>query len=97
MTLHFNSCEAFSTYPRTYDLLYAWTVFSDLEKKECSPEDLLIEMDSMLQPTGFIIVLNKQHVIDFIKKYLTTLHWEAVAIADSSYNSEDGNEVVFFI
>ncbi|KAE8723776.1 putative methyltransferase PMT3 [Hibiscus syriacus] len=38
-------CEAFSTYPRTYDLLHAWTVFSDIEKKGCSAEDLLLEMD----------------------------------------------------
>ncbi|KAK1379088.1 Methyltransferase [Heracleum sosnowskyi] len=28
-----NWCEAYSTYPRTYDLLRPWTVFSDIEKK----------------------------------------------------------------
>ncbi|KAI8029384.1 putative methyltransferase PMT8 [Camellia lanceoleosa] len=30
-TIH-NWCEAFSTYPRTYDLLHAWTLFSNIEK-----------------------------------------------------------------
>ncbi|KAK7243086.1 hypothetical protein RIF29_37870 [Crotalaria pallida] len=92
-------CEAYSTYPRTYDLLHAWTVFSDLEKKDCSAEDLLIEMDRMLRPTGFIIIRDKQSVVDFVKKYLTALHWEAVATADSSSDSSDqhGNEVVFII
>ncbi|KAK7284128.1 hypothetical protein RJT34_18868 [Clitoria ternatea] len=63
-------CEAFSTYPRTYDLLHAWTVFSDIIKKECSPEDLLIEMDRMLKPKGFIIVLDKHSVVEYIKRRL---------------------------
>lgn len=89
-------CEAYSTYPRTYDLLHAWTVFSDIEKKGCSGEDLLIEMDRILRPTGFVIIRDKRHVIDFVKKYLTALHWEAVATADSSSESDqDGDEIVF--
>lgn len=91
-------CEAYSTYPRTYDLLHAWTVFSDIEKKECSAEDLLLEMDRILRPTGFIIIRDKQSVVDFVKKYLTALHWEAVAVADSSIDSDqDGDDVVFII
>lgn len=91
-------CEAFSTYPRTYDLLHAWTVFSDLEKKGCSAEDLLIEMDRILRPTGFVIVRDKQPVVEFIKKYLTALHWESVAVeaAEAKSDSED-SEMVFVI
>lgn len=81
-------CEAFSTYPRTYDLLHAWTVFSDIEKKGCSAEDLLLEMDRILRPTGFVIFRDKKPVIDFIKKYLTALHWESVATADAEANSD---------
>ncbi|MCI08892.1 putative methyltransferase PMT8-like [Trifolium medium] len=97
-SLSFCWCEAFSTYPRTYDLLHAWTVFSDVQAKECSQEDLLLEMDRMVRPTGFIIIRDKQPVIDFVKKYLTALHWEEVATADSSSDSDqDGNEVVFII
>ncbi|MED6175085.1 hypothetical protein PIB30_075139 [Stylosanthes scabra] len=88
-------CESFSTYPRTYDLLHAWTVFSDLEKRDCGPEDLLLEMDRMLRPTGFIIIHDKQIVIDYVKKYLAALHWETVATADSI--SDDGNEVILVI
>jgi hypothetical protein len=65
---------------------------SDVAKKDCSPEDLLIEMDRILRPTGFIIFHDKQPMIDFVKKYLTALHWEAVATADS-----DGDEIVFII
>lgn len=94
----FNRCEAFSTYPRTYDLLHAWTVFSDIEKKECSAEDLLLEMDRILRPTGFIIIRDKQSAVDLIKKYLGALHWETVATADASSDSElDGDEVVFIV
>ncbi|KAL6327619.1 hypothetical protein AAG906_022035 [Vitis piasezkii] len=88
-TIH-NWCEAFSTYPRTYDLLHAWTVFSDIEKKGCSAEDLLIEMDRILRPTGFVIIRDKPSVIEFVKKYLTALHWEAVS------NERDGDELVFY-
>lgn len=55
-------------------------------------------MDRMLRPTGFIIFRDKQPVIDFIKKYLSALHWEAVATADSSSDSDqDADEVVFII
>ncbi|KAF8401891.1 hypothetical protein HHK36_012856 [Tetracentron sinense] len=96
-TVH-NWCEAFSTYPRTYDLLHAWTVFSDIKKKGCSAEDLLIEMDRMLRPTGFIIVRDKQPVVEFIKKYLPALHWEVVAIADSESDSgQDEDDTVLVI
>lgn len=96
LIIYSGRCEAFSTYPRTYDLLHAWTVFSDIEKKECSPEDLLIEMDRILRPTGFIIIRDKQSVVDFIKKYLTVLHWEAVATTGSD-SDQDGDDVVFVI
>ncbi|CAL5337408.1 unnamed protein product [Camellia sinensis] len=96
-TVH-NWCEAFSTYPRTYDLLHAWTILSDIERKGCSAEDLLLEMDRMLRPTGFIIIRDKQPVIEFVKKYLPALHWEAMATADSSSDPDgDGDEFVLVI
>ncbi|XP_058101590.1 probable methyltransferase PMT3 [Magnolia sinica] len=90
-------CEAFSTYPRTYDLLHAWTVFSDIEKKGCSGEDLLIEMDRILRPTGFVIIRDKRPAVEFVKKYLTALHWELVALADADGSEMDGDEKVFVI
>ncbi|XP_072963001.1 probable methyltransferase PMT3 [Typha angustifolia] len=96
-TIH-DWCEAFSTYPRTYDLLHAWTVFSDLDKRGCSAEDLLIEIDRILRPTGFVIVRDRRPVIKFIKKYLKALHWESIAVVDAEPNSDsDDNEMVFVI
>ncbi|KAL5990555.1 hypothetical protein ACLOJK_011457 [Asimina triloba] len=91
-----NWCEAFSTYPRTYDLLHAWTLFSDIEKKGCasSAEDLLLEMDRILRPTGFVIVRDKLPVINYIKKYLTALHWESVALVDAEDSEADEEKVL---
>ncbi|KAJ0860261.1 putative S-adenosyl-L-methionine-dependent methyltransferase [Helianthus annuus] len=92
-----NWCEAYSTYPRTYDLLHASNVFSEIiEKKGCSGEDLLIEIDRILRPTGFLIVRDKKPVTDFVKKYLPTIHWETVAVADSPSES-DGDDVVLIV
>lgn len=92
-------CEAFSTDPRAYDLLHAWTVISDIRRKGCSAEDLLIiEMDRILRPRGFIIVRDKRSVVEFIKKYLHVLHWEAVATADADRDSEqDEDDTVLII
>ncbi|KAI9399024.1 hypothetical protein POPTR_002G036666v4 [Populus trichocarpa] len=91
-------CESFSTNPRTYDLLHAWMVFSDIEKKGCSAVDLLIEMDCILRPTGFIIIRDKRPVVEFVKKHLSALHWEAVATAEAEGESEqDEDDMVFII
>ncbi|KAG4970387.1 hypothetical protein JHK85_036808 [Glycine max] len=90
-TVH-NWCEAFSTYPRTYDLLHAWTIFSDIIEKECSPEDLLIEMDRILRPKGFIIVYDKRSVVLSIKKFLPALHWVAVATSNLEQDSNQGKD-----
>ncbi|KAL6960315.1 uridine,cytidine kinase [Sarracenia purpurea var. burkii] len=69
-------CESFSTYPRAYDLLHAWKVFSEIEHRGCSAEDLLIEMDRMLRPEGFVIVRDKPSVINRVRKFLTALRWD---------------------
>ncbi|XP_014496241.1 probable methyltransferase PMT3 [Vigna radiata var. radiata] len=87
-----NWCEAFSTYPRTYDLLHAWTVFSDIIKKECSPEDLLIEMDRILRPKGFIIVYDKRSVVEYVRKYLPALHWDVLTIYDIDQGKDENDD-----
>ncbi|PON62649.1 putative methyltransferase PMT [Parasponia andersonii] len=90
-TVH-NWCEAFSTYPRTYDLLHAWTVFSDIERKRCSAVDLLIEMDRILRPKGFVIIRDKRRVVEFVKTYLKALHWEVVGTAEAAQDPEQGED-----
>lgn len=69
-------CESFSTYPRTYDLLHAWSVFTEIENRGCSIEDLLIEMDRILRPEGFVIIRDRVSVINYVRKFLTVLKWD---------------------
>lgn len=71
-----NRCEAFSTYPRTYDLLHSWALLSDMESQGCGVEDLLIEMDRMLRPDGFVIIRDKPSIINYVKKFLAALRWD---------------------
>lgn len=68
-------CEAFSTYPRTYDVLHACNVFSDIEKQGCSTKDLLLEMDRILRPMGIVIIRDKAATVDRVAKYLKALRW----------------------
>lgn len=75
-TIH-DWCESFSTYPRTYDLLHAWLLFSEIEKQGCSLEDLLIEMDRILRPLGFAIIRDNASMIAYIQKMLKPLRWDA--------------------
>uniref|UniRef100_A0A7N0T4S5 Methyltransferase n=1 Tax=Kalanchoe fedtschenkoi TaxID=63787 RepID=A0A7N0T4S5_KALFE len=69
-------CESFSTYPRTYDLLHSWGVFSEMEEQGCSSEDLLIEMDRILRPSGFVIIRDKPSIINYIRRSLVALRWD---------------------
>ncbi|KAF5740427.1 methyltransferase PMT9 [Tripterygium wilfordii] len=69
-------CEAFSTYPRTYDLLHAWTIISEMKEQGCAVEDLLIEMDRILRPDGFVIIRDKLSMINYVRKFLTALRWD---------------------
>lgn len=46
-------CEAFSTYPRTYDLLHSDHVLSHYNKSYgdgCLLEDIMLEMDRIVRP-----------------------------------------------
>ncbi|KAL6838235.1 hypothetical protein ACP4OV_031951 [Aristida adscensionis] len=69
-------CEPFSTYPRSYDLLHASHLFSHYEarKEECSLEDIMLEMDRITRPWGFIIIRDENstlsRIIDLAPKFL---------------------------
>ncbi|KAJ8750243.1 hypothetical protein K2173_014158 [Erythroxylum novogranatense] len=69
-------CEAFSTYPRTYDLLHAWAIFTEMEERGCGLDDLLIEMDRILRPEGFAIIRDKSSIINRIRKLVPALRWD---------------------
>ncbi|CAI9787520.1 unnamed protein product [Fraxinus pennsylvanica] len=77
-------CEPFSTYPRSYDLLHANHLFSDYKNQEegCLLEDIMLEMDRILRPRGYIIIRGEiepliNRIVDLAPKFLwdTQLHF----------------------
>ncbi|RAL48423.1 hypothetical protein DM860_005847 [Cuscuta australis] len=68
-------CEAFSTYPRTYDLIHANGIFS-LYKNKCEYEDILIEMDRILRPEGAVIIRDEVDVLVKVKKIIGGMRWD---------------------
>lgn len=67
-------CEAFSTYPRTYDLIHANGLFS-LYKDKCEFEDILLEMDRILRPEGAVILRDNVDVLIKVKKIIGGMRW----------------------
>ncbi|KAL8170363.1 hypothetical protein V2J09_022167 [Rumex salicifolius] len=85
---------SFSTYPRTYDLLHAWMTLSDVDSKGCSIEDLMIEMDRILRPQGFIVIRDKRSMVKQVKRALSALHWEEVGRVDSVPDVDEDDDVI---
>jgi SAM-dependent methyltransferase len=79
-----NWCEAMSTYPRTYDLIHADSLFTLYENK-CAFEDILLEMDRILRPEGSVIVRDDVDMVVKIKKIADILNWDSQII-----DHEDG-------
>ncbi|KAH0855201.1 hypothetical protein HID58_020415 [Brassica napus] len=71
-------CEPFSTYPRTYDLLHANHVISHYQSRGdgCLVEDIMLEMDRMIRPQGFIIIRDEEQVISRIRDLAPKYLWE---------------------
>lgn len=55
-------------------------MFSEIEEHGCSSEDLLIEMDRILRPDGFVIIRDKPSIINYIQKFLIALRWDGWSI-----------------
>ncbi|XP_077237163.1 putative methyltransferase PMT2 [Tasmannia lanceolata] len=68
-------CEAFSTYPRTYDLIHANGVFS-LYQNKCKREDILLEMDRILRPEGAVIFRDNVDVLNKVRKVVSGIRWD---------------------
>ncbi|KAH0855213.1 LOW QUALITY PROTEIN: hypothetical protein HID58_020391, partial [Brassica napus] len=68
----------FSTYPRTYDLLHANHVISHYQSRGdgCLVEDIMLEMDRMIRPQGFIIIRDEEQVISRIRDLAPKYLWE---------------------
>ncbi|KAI4386375.1 hypothetical protein MLD38_004310 [Melastoma candidum] len=77
-------CEAFSTYPRTYDLIHANGLFS-LYKDKCEFEDILLEMDRILRPEGAVIFRDNVDLLIKVQKLVSGMRWDAKMV-----DHEDG-------
>lgn len=77
-------CEAFSTYPRTYDLIHANGVFS-LYLNRCKAEDILLEMDRILRPEGVVIIRDEVEVLNKVRRIVRGMRWNTKMV-----DHEDG-------
>lgn len=68
-------CEAFSTFPRSYDLIHANGVFS-LYQDKCSMEDILLEMDRILRPEGTVIIRDSVYTVIRVRLLATAMRWK---------------------
>ncbi|XP_074582931.1 putative methyltransferase PMT15 [Curcuma longa] len=72
-------CQAMSTYPRTYDLIHGYSVFTLYEDK-CEMEDILLEMDRILRPKGTVILRDDVNILVKIKDIADGLRWKSQII-----------------
>ncbi|XP_014523789.1 probable methyltransferase PMT26 [Vigna radiata var. radiata] len=68
-------CESFSTYPRSYDLLHADRLFSNI-KKRCNLRAVMAEVDRILRPEGKLIVRDTTEIINEISAMVKSMQWE---------------------
>lgn len=71
---YMNWCEAFSTYPRTYDFIHANGVFS-MYMDKCDILDILLEMHRILRPEGAIIIRDHVDTIVKVKGITDRIRW----------------------
>ncbi|WJX56188.1 putative methyltransferase PMT21 [Trifolium repens] len=67
-------CEAFSTYPRTYDLLHADGLFT-AESHRCDMKYVMLEMDRILRPGGHAIIRESSYFADAIVTIAKGMRW----------------------
>ncbi|MED6207047.1 hypothetical protein PIB30_032279 [Stylosanthes scabra] len=67
-------CESFNTYPRTYDLLHSSFLLETLQKR-CEIMDVVVEIDRILRPEGYLVVQDSMEMIRKLGPILRSLHW----------------------
>jgi len=72
-------CEPFSTYPRTYDLVHAFRLFSHYRGngRGCQIEDIILEVDRILRPLGFFIIRDDSTIISEVADIAPRFLWDA--------------------
>ncbi|XP_061368929.1 probable methyltransferase PMT11 [Gastrolobium bilobum] len=75
-------CEAFDTYPRTYDLLHAANLLS-VERKRCNVSSIMLEMDRILRPGGRVYIRDSVPIMDELQDIAKAIGWH-VTLRDTS-------------
>ncbi|KAI4384494.1 hypothetical protein MLD38_002643 [Melastoma candidum] len=70
-------CEPFDTYPRTYDLLHANGLFS-VERKRCKMSSIMLEMDRILRPGGYVYIRDSVTVMDELQAIAKAMGWHVL-------------------
>ncbi|KAJ4839458.1 putative pectin methyltransferase qua2 [Turnera subulata] len=83
-------CEAFPSYPRTYDLVHAEGLLSlELaQKRRCTMLDLFTEVDRLLRPEGWVIIRDTASMVESARSLTTGLKWDARVIEIESNSDE---------
>ncbi|KAK7311638.1 hypothetical protein RJT34_09903 [Clitoria ternatea] len=83
-------CEAFPTYPRTYDLVHAAGLLSleTAQQHRCTMLDMFIEIDRLLRPEGWIIIRDTQPLIESARVVTRRLKWDARVVEIESDNDK---------
>lgn len=83
-------CEAFPTYPRTYDMVHADGLLSlqTVKQSRCSTLDLFYEIDRLLRPEGWVILRDTAPLIESARIITARLKWEARVIEIDNNNDE---------
>ncbi|KAI7744476.1 hypothetical protein M8C21_004993 [Ambrosia artemisiifolia] len=83
-------CEAFPSYPRTYDMVHADGLLSleTVKQSRCSTLDLFYEIDRLLRPEGWVILRDTTSLIESARAITAGLKWEARVIEIESNNDE---------
>ncbi|CAD5195251.1 unnamed protein product [Musa acuminata subsp. malaccensis] len=96
--LYHDWCEAFSTYPRTYDLIHVAGINSLIrdttsDNDRCSLVDLMVEMDRMLRPQGTAVVRDTPEVIDRVARIAHAIRW-TIQVHKSEPESGDREKIL---
>uniref|UniRef100_A0ACD5ZLM9 Uncharacterized protein n=1 Tax=Avena sativa TaxID=4498 RepID=A0ACD5ZLM9_AVESA len=72
-------CEAFPTYPRTYDMVHADGLLSleKCQRHRCSTLDIFLEVDRILRPEGWIMIRDTAPLIEAARSVAAQLRWDA--------------------
>ncbi|KAL9265614.1 putative pectin methyltransferase QUA2 [Drosera capensis] len=89
-------CEAFPSYPRTYDMVHAdgLLTLETRKNRRCTMLDLFVEIDRLLRPEGWLIVRDAAALIESTRSLTARLKWDARIMEIESNNEERLLEVV---